>query len=421
MSDLDQHDDIHDLLVGAPAPRLHYDLDATLRTGQRIRARRRLAAAGGGVVGLAAAATALALVLPGTPSASVAPAGPSLSGSVSTSPSPSASVSTRATTQCFPDDSSAGRTPWLTATAPGVLPTGGAVTVTAEILSGCSTNVLAQSESAEGKGATEVTLGLTERPTTASWIVANAAVLILPKGQRPCGYSFADSLPAGVTVTRGEWDVVVQPIDTSLLNKAASSGTVDICKGDSVVTRDLPQISEHDLGAKTDRAGAPATCDLDELGTAQDSARTWARHTVPAYLGKADVAVEVRAHPGAGCTGEGVTEGPLSPTDPTAGVLLEVDVPEVPTAAFWDFVHAGDQLVAAFFLPAGQDVCDVDFSGTELTGRQNLADATDIALDSGWTLQLQPLPDTNRSLELRARVCTPSGVVTPSLAPLSAG
>jgi hypothetical protein len=77
--------------------------------------------------------------------------------------------------------------------------------------------------------------------------------------------------------------------------------------------------------------------------------------------------------------------------------------------------------VAPFFLPAGQDLCDIDFSGTELQGRQSLADATRVPLDSGWTLQLQPLPQTNRSLALRARVCSSSGVVTPSLAPLSAG
>lgn len=59
-----QHNDIHDLLVRAPVPDLHYDLDATLTTGRRVRRRRRLSAAGGGLV--AAGAVAVTLALTGT-------------------------------------------------------------------------------------------------------------------------------------------------------------------------------------------------------------------------------------------------------------------------------------------------------------------------------------------------------------------
>lgn len=59
MSDLDR-DDIHDLLVRAPAPDLHYDLGRTLRQGRRIRTRRRLAALGGGLATTCAVAVAFA-------------------------------------------------------------------------------------------------------------------------------------------------------------------------------------------------------------------------------------------------------------------------------------------------------------------------------------------------------------------------
>lgn len=58
-----QYDDIHDLLVRAPAPGLTYDLAATLTTGRRVRRRRRLAAVGGGLI--AAAAVALTLGISG--------------------------------------------------------------------------------------------------------------------------------------------------------------------------------------------------------------------------------------------------------------------------------------------------------------------------------------------------------------------
>lgn len=70
-----QYDDIHDLLVRAPAPDLHYDLASTLTTGRRIRRRRRLAAVGGGVAALAAVAIAFGAFGP-VPRGDTQPAGP---------------------------------------------------------------------------------------------------------------------------------------------------------------------------------------------------------------------------------------------------------------------------------------------------------------------------------------------------------
>ncbi|KGN33944.1 hypothetical protein N802_07370 [Knoellia sinensis KCTC 19936] len=72
MSDFQQHDEIRDLLVRAPAPHLHYDLDATLSTGRRVRRRRRLAMGGGAAVVLAAGAIGFAAVGP-LPDRSVLP------------------------------------------------------------------------------------------------------------------------------------------------------------------------------------------------------------------------------------------------------------------------------------------------------------------------------------------------------------
>ncbi|KGN39624.1 hypothetical protein [Knoellia subterranea] len=69
MPDFDHFDDarvVRDLLTATPTPDLRYDVNATLRTGHRVRTRRRLAAAGGGVVaaGIVAATLALSGVLP---------------------------------------------------------------------------------------------------------------------------------------------------------------------------------------------------------------------------------------------------------------------------------------------------------------------------------------------------------------------
>ncbi|EAQ00005.1 hypothetical protein JNB_07539 [Janibacter sp. HTCC2649] len=70
-----EYDDIHDLLVRAPAPDLTYDLSATLATGRRVRRRRRLAAVSGGVAALAAVAIAFGAFGP-LPGGNTQPAGP---------------------------------------------------------------------------------------------------------------------------------------------------------------------------------------------------------------------------------------------------------------------------------------------------------------------------------------------------------
>ncbi|MFC7487686.1 hypothetical protein ACOCJ7_15905 [Knoellia sp. CPCC 206453] len=70
-----EYDDIHDLLVRAPSPDLHYDLASTLTTGRKIRRRRRLAAVGGGVATLAAGAIAFGAFGP-LPGGDTQPTGP---------------------------------------------------------------------------------------------------------------------------------------------------------------------------------------------------------------------------------------------------------------------------------------------------------------------------------------------------------
>ncbi|PRY60226.1 hypothetical protein BCF74_10712 [Knoellia remsis] len=67
-------DDIHDLLVRAPMPDLHYDLAQTLRAGRRVRMRRRLAAGGAGLAALAAVAVGFT-ALGGLPERETRPAG----------------------------------------------------------------------------------------------------------------------------------------------------------------------------------------------------------------------------------------------------------------------------------------------------------------------------------------------------------
>lgn len=84
MSDLNRFDDIHDLLVRADAPEMHFDLERTLRQGRRVRARRRLAAIGGGLAAVSAVTIAFAALGP-LPGDDALPAGRSDSQATGTS------------------------------------------------------------------------------------------------------------------------------------------------------------------------------------------------------------------------------------------------------------------------------------------------------------------------------------------------
>ena len=82
MSDHRKFDDIHDLLVRADAPKMHFDLERAVREGRRVRTRRRVAFAGGACAAVAAAAVAFSTIGPGLDHDPL-PAGPSPSASTS--------------------------------------------------------------------------------------------------------------------------------------------------------------------------------------------------------------------------------------------------------------------------------------------------------------------------------------------------
>lgn len=402
MSDFDQHDDIHDLLVRAPAPEMHFHLDDAMRLGKRVRRRRRIAAAGGGLAATAAVALTVTLALPGQPAPTLQPAGPS----------PSATTSTESTalvdTQCFPMDTSVKSTPWFEVTAPNSLPMGGPVIVKAGVLTGCPNNVVQSVDGPEGKGDFTLDVKFAQKPTTAQWSVGmRSTVLILPKGQRPCGYSNGKELPAGVTVHTGDWDVVTQPVSDALAPRFDGDTTVDICAGAKVVAKDLPQIvgQDSDAEGKFNYRLLRENCDLTMLEMFSDSAVEWAKKTVPNYMGGSDLTVEIRSHPGAGCTGYGSTTGPLDANDDSKGLLLEVDFPEAPRQAFWEIVTSfEDDTFGTFLLPPGQNVCDIDTGAAQ----SSLPEATTVPLDNGWTLHLQPLPKVGHVDDMRADICTGS-------------
>lgn len=413
MSDFDQHDDIHDLLVQAPAPEMQFHLDDAVRLGKRVRLRRRIAAAGGGLAAAAAVALTVTLALPGEPAPTLQPA----------APTPSATSTTESTalvdTQCFPMDTSVKSTPWIDITVPNSLPKGGPVIVKAGILSGCPNNIRQDVDGPEGKGDFTLDVKFAQKPTTAQWSVGmRSTVFILPKGQRPCGYSNGKTLPVGVTVHNGDWDIAVQPVSDALARNFDGKTTVNICDGDKVVATNLPQI----LGQNSDAEGEfnhrllRETCDLHQLEMFEDSAVQWARKTVPNSVGGRDLTVDIDSHPGAGCTGYGSTTGPLDANDDSKGLLLEMDFPEAPTHAFWDIVQSneGDDF-GAFIVPPGQNVCDIDTG----TPGSSLPKATDVPLDNGWSLHLQPFPKVGKVDDMGADICT-AGTKVLTVRPLMA-
>lgn len=412
MSDLNQHDDIHDLLVRAPAPEMHFHLDEAVRLGKRVRLRRRLAAAGGGLAAAAAVALTVTLALPGEPAPTLQPAGPS----------PSTTTSAESTslvdTQCFPMDTSVKSTPWIKVTAPNSLPKGGPVYVEARILSGCPNNIRQDVDGPEGKGDFTLDVKFAQKPTTAQWSVGmRSTVLIVPKGQRPCGYSNGKALPTGVRVHSGDWDVVTQPVSDALARFFDGDTTVTICAGDKVVAKDLPQIVGQDLDAEGEFNNRllKANCDLSvSAGMHADTAVQWIKETVPNYLGGTDVTVDARTHPGAGCTGDWMSTGPLDSNDESKGIRLDIELPEVPKQPIWEGIPVADHVAAAFVLPAGQAVCAIDLADGNVE-----VDTKKIALEDGWTLQLQLLPDGTNFARMTADICTGTKVTTKNLEPMS--
>lgn len=411
MSDLEHHDDIHDLLVRTPAPDMQFHLDDTVRLGKRVRLRRRIAAAGGGIAAIAAVAVAVSLSLPGPSAPTLSPAG-----AASSTPSPSVRSTALVDSQCFPMDPAVKSTPWFAATAANALPKGGPVTVTTEVLTGCPNNIIETVEGPEGQGDLAVTIKFAEKPSTAQWVSTNPAVLLVPKGQEPCGYSFVRDLGLGVKVIRGDWNVFVQPIPADMADSLPSA-KLDLCKNDTVVSS-VPALvgADPDAEVEFNHRLLQTSCDLHNLGAFEDSAARWTRKTVPNAVGTDDLTVEVRSHPGAGCTGHGSTTGPLDANDNSKGLLFEVDFPAAPTQAFWDVVKgSGDESVGAFVVPPGQAVCAIDLGA----GPLSLPSARKVTLDNGWTLELHPLPATGSLDTMRADVCTAKEKIL-AIAPLGA-
>ena len=237
----DTHE-LDELLQRATAPHMHFDPAAAIATGRRVRRRRRIAAAAGALAAVTAVGVALTAAVPG--SAPLLPAGPTQGRAVS--PKPTGSAGPSPTERCFPSDTERG-TPWASGSAEGSQ-RGGRVVVEATVREGCGEDVAGMGEV---NGDAQVTVMFKDAPTTAQWVVADAAVLFLPKGLQPCGYSFGTDLPAPTTLPQANgWDLVIQPVPSALLRKAAETGTVDLCRGSTTVTRGLKQIGWNGPGTK---------------------------------------------------------------------------------------------------------------------------------------------------------------------------
>jgi hypothetical protein len=237
----DTHE-LDELLARASAPPMHFDPAAAIATGRRVRRRRRIATAGGALAAVTAVGIAVTAAVPG--SAPLLPAG--LSQTSSATPKPTGSAVLSDSRRCFPSDSERG-TPWARGSARGSQ-RGGKVVVEATVRKGCGEDVVGVGDMG---GDAKVTVMFKDAPTTAQWVVADAAVLFLPQGQRPCGYSFGmgATRPTVLPQPNG-WDLVVQPVPAASLKVAAETGTVDICEGSTPVERDLEQIGWNGPGTQ---------------------------------------------------------------------------------------------------------------------------------------------------------------------------
>ena len=390
----DTHE-LDELLQRATAPHMHFDPAAAIATGRRVRRRRRIATAGGALAAVTAVGVAVTAAVPG--SAPLLPAGPSQSPAVSAKPTGSAGPS--ATERCFPSDTERGTT-WASGSAEGSQ-RGGKVVVEATVREGCGEDVVGLGDF---NGDAQVTVMFKAVPTTAQWVVADAAVLFLPAGQRPCGYSFGRDLPKATVLPQPNgWDLVIQPVPGAQLRTAAETGTVDICRGTAPVKRGLKQIGWD----------GPGTCNLDNLvGVKVPGAEQWVDETLT-VPGAGRLTVDAQLHPG--CTGDGHT----SSWDPKRGARLEVDVPALPKAGLWDTVWMGDALTGVFLVPPGQTVCDIDFSRSGLAGKPKLAAPQRLSQSGGWTVVAQPLPRLDNPLSLRASFCTGQKVTKSGVVPSS--
>ncbi|SER77200.1 hypothetical protein SAMN05216199_1158 [Pedococcus cremeus] len=413
----DTHE-LDELLQRATAPHMHFDPAAAIATGRRVRRRRRIATAGGALAAVTAVGIAVTAAVPG--SAPLLPAGPSKTSTAS--PKPTGSAGPSATQRCFPSDAERG-TAWAGGSAKGSQ-RGGKVVVEATVREGCGEDVVGVGDLG---GDAQVTVMFKAAPTSAQWVVADAAVLFLPKGQRPCGYSFGTDLPAPTTLPQANgWDLVIQPVPSKLLRKAAATGTVDLCEGSTPVTRGLKQIGwngpgtqwyeDHKRNAATQGSGTATTgCDLDTLvGSTVPGAVQWVDETLT-IPGAGRLTVDAQTHPG--CTGDGHT----SSWDPTQrAARLEVDVPAVPTKGFWDTVWmGGDAPTGVFLVPPGQSLCDIDFSRSGLKATPKLSAPQRVSLRDGWTLVAQPLPRVDNMQTLSASFCTGKEVTTTGVTPSS--
>ncbi|TQJ49734.1 hypothetical protein [Phycicoccus sp. SLBN-51] len=411
----DTHE-LDELLQRATAPHMHFDPAAAIATGRRVRRRRRIATAGGALAAVTAVGIAVTAAVPG--SAPLLPAGPSKTATAS--PEPTGSAGPSATQRCFPSDAERGAT-WAGGSAKGSQ-RGGKVVVEATVREGCGEDVVGVGDMG---GDARVTVMFKAAPTTAQWVVADAAVLFLPKGQRPCGYSFGTDLPAPTTLPQANgWDLVIQPVPSTLLRKAAETGTVDLCRGSTTVTRGLKQIGWNGPGTKwaADHQGsgsvqgsgtATTGCDLDTLvGVKLPGAQQWIDQalTMP---GGGHLTVDVQTHPG--CTGDGHT----SSGDPLGAARLEVDLPAKPTTAFWDSVPVGDTPTGVFLVPPGQTMCGIDFSRSGVSGTPTLAAPQRVSQPDGWTVVAQPLPKVDNPVSLRASFCTGKEVTSTGVVPSS--
>lgn len=409
MSDTHEFDD---LLQRATAPHMSFDPAAAISAGRRVRRRRRIATAAGALAAVTAVGVVATAAVPG--SAPLLPAG--LSRGSAGSPKPAAS-STTSTELCFPSDGERG-TAWASGSAQGSQ-RGGKVVVEATVREGCGEDVVGVGDFG---GDAQVTVMFRSMPTTAQWVVADAAVLFLPAGQRPCGYSFGTDLPKPTRLPQSNgWDLVVQPVPAALQRKAAETGTVDICRGSTTVVRGLQQIGggvAENLQARepfNNPTTRPATtdCDLDTLvGTTVPGAQQWVKETFAVPDG-GRLTVDVQTHPG--CSGDGhTTSGGRG-----RGVRLEVDLPAKPKAAFWDIVGMGDGLAGVFLVPPGQSVCDIDFSRAGVAAKPKLVAPKQVPLADGWSIVAQPLPDVDKPLGLAASICTGSTVTATGVVPSS--
>jgi len=410
----DTHE-LDELLQRATAPHMHFDPAAAIATGRRVRRRRRIATTAGALAAVTAVGVAVTAAVPG--SAPLLPAGRSQTSVVS--PKPTESAVTSDSQRCFPSDSERGTT-WASGSAPGSQ-RGGKVVVEATVRDGCGEDVVGVGDL---DGNAQVTVMFKAAPTTAQWVVADAAVLFLPKGQRACGYSFGTDLPTPTVLPQANgWDLVIQPVPSKLLRTAAETGTVDICRGTTPVKRGLKQIGqgvdanlqEREPFDAAPEQSATSGCDLDSLvGVKLPGAVQWVDETLT-VPGAGRVTVDVQTHPG--CRGEGHT----SSWDPGQGVArLEVDVPATPRAAFWDSVWMGsEKLTGVFVVPPGQSLCHIDFSHSGPSGTPKLPAPQRTSLRDGWTVVAQPLPSVDNVLSLSATFCTGKEVTTTGVAPSS--